>query len=48
VIPNPWDAGTAKMLALAGYRAAREIAASGRFGFLQETVPFAENNGMFE
>jgi hypothetical protein len=29
-------------------RAARGLAASGRFGFLQETVSFAEINGMFK
>lgn len=32
----------------AALRAARELAASGRFGFLQENVSFAEINGMFK
>jgi len=31
----------------AALRAARDLAANGRFGFLQETVSFAEINGMF-
>jgi hypothetical protein len=29
-------------------RAARELAARGRFGFLQEAVSFAEIDGMFK
>jgi 2-methylisocitrate lyase-like PEP mutase family enzyme len=31
----------------AAWRAAREMAAAGTFGFAKETVPFAEINGMF-
>ncbi len=56
--PNPWDAGSAKMLAQLGFGAlaaygafltgAHEISAQGSFSFLDRAVPFAEINGMMK